>query len=186
MVKQGYDDDGRPWLDFSEELAYDTAVGTYMEKIEGALVGIAKEGKLKEINRGIRILLMNARGKVYDMIPMAANPIKERLHVSGKNFKSKLVEMASDSKTEEGMVVIHFTGQVLSPCIGLEGRLSGSSLELGEGGTAGRMLSYWSCKDGVGAGYQLTSEEGHVFKYEEGTRLRLYPSTTGPVKNEKL
>lgn len=171
-----------PNVNFGSQLSLDKQMKQIQEAIMLVLTELATDGDLTRERAGIRILFMNAHGDIPGMHLMGPNPIGENYFsvLEKDEFKSLLYNLAKTKETEDGVIIIHLSGQVLGAriflherAIRLDGNAEKKILDLSEGGTASRTLMRWSLNPRVVSAFQL-SESGNVYMYDEGTREHVY------------
>jgi len=171
-----------PNVNFGSQLSLDKGMKQIQETIMLILTELATEGDLSKERAGIRILFMNAHGDIPGMHLMGPNPIGENYFsvLEKEEFKSLLYNLAKTKETEDGIIIIHLSGQVLGARVFLHERAvkidqqaEKKILELSEGGTASRTLMRWSLNPRVVSAFQL-SESGNVYMYDSGVREHVY------------
>ncbi len=171
-----------PSMNFDNQLSLDKQIKQIQEDIILILTELAREGDLAKERSGIRILFMNAHGDISGMHLMGPNPIGDNyFSVSDKEeFKSLLYNLAKTPETEDGVIIIHVTGQVVGAkmflherAVKIDPQIERKISELSEGGTASRTLMRWSNHPRVVSAFQLSSS-GNVYFYEDGNREQVY------------
>jgi hypothetical protein len=171
-----------PNVNFESQLSLDKQMKQIQEMIMLVLTELATEGDLTRERAGIRILFMNAHGEIPGMHLMGPNPIGENYFsvLEKEEFKSLLYNLAKTKETEDGVIIVHLSGQVLGArlflherAIRLDSTAEKKILDLSEGGTASRTLMRWSLNPRIVSAFQL-SEGGNVYMYDGGVREQVY------------
>jgi|SRR3989344_4860540 len=182
MGEDDKSEDNIPSVNFSNQLSLDKQIKQVQETIMLVLTELAREGDLIQERAGLRILFMNAHGEIPGLHFMGPNPIGDNYFsvLDKEEFKSLLYNLAKTKDTEDGIIIIHVSGQIVGARVFLHERAVRISnqnekkiLELSEGGTASRTLMRWSMHPRVVSAFQLSSS-GNVYFYEHGDREQVY------------